>query len=150
MTRRWRLSKIPPQSTTFWVASAILVVVVYSNLRDYWVVSDSQSVAEGVRKPNQYFIHTLAEDADRRLHAADDGSMIGSLSWSGEHYLFRSSDGQGDAIPCFSNSVLDAFDRQEELLKRRDWQVWGRVEQFRGASTLWIEKIAPAPQDAIQ
>lgn len=150
MTRRWRTPEIPPRSTTFWVASAILVVVVFSNLRDYWVVSDSHSTAEGVRKPNQYFIHTLAEDVDRRLDAADDGSMIGSLSWSGEHYLFRSSDGQGDGIPCFSNAVLDAFDRQEEPLKRRAWQVWGRIERFRCASTLWIEKIAPAPQDAIQ
>jgi hypothetical protein len=46
--------------------------------------------------------------------------------------------------------VLDAFDRQEDPLKNRVWQVWGRVERFRNTSTLWIEKIAPAPHDAIQ
>jgi hypothetical protein len=150
MTRRWKLTEIPPRSTTFWVASAILVVVVFSNLRDYWMVSDSHPSADGIRKPNHYFIHTFSDDTDRRLDATDDGSMIGSLNWNGKHYLFLSSDGQGEAIPCFSNSALDAFDRQEETLKRRSWQVWGRVEQFRDTSTLWIEKIAPAPQNSIQ
>lgn len=150
MTRRWRISGIPPQSTTFWVASAILLVVIFSNLRDQWMVSGSPLVTDDVRRTDHYFIHTLAEDVGRPLDASDDGSMIGSLGWNGEHYLFRSSDGQGDDIPCFSNSVLDAFDRQEEALKQRVWQIWGRVEQFRSESTLWIEKIAPAPQNTIQ
>lgn len=150
MTRRWRLSEIPPRSTTFWVASTILLVVVFSNLRDYWMVSGGPPSADGDRRPNQYFIRTLADDIDRLPDAADDGSFIGSLHWNGQHYLFRSSDSQGEAIACFSNSVLDAFDRQDEPLKKRVWQIWGRIEKFRDASTLWIEKIAPAPQDAIQ
>jgi hypothetical protein len=107
-------------------------------------------VAEGVRRPDQYFIRTFVDGVGRRPDEADDGSMIGSLSWNGQYYLFLSSDGKGDELPCFSNSVLDAFDRQEDPLKNRVWQVWGRVERFRNTSTLWIEKIAPAPHDAIQ
>jgi hypothetical protein len=150
MTRRWRRTEIPPRSTTFWVASTILMVVLFSNLRDYWMVSDSHPVVDSIRKPNHHFIHTLTDGVDRRVDATDDESMIGSLTWNGQHYLFRSSDAQGEAIPCFNNSALDAFDRQEEPLKRRAWQVWGHVEQFRDGATLWIEKIAPAPQDAIQ